>query len=249
MVGFPATLIHGDTFMLDRWLWTRRRLAKVPTGSKKVLDVGCGTGAFTIGVSRLGYEGLGLSWDERNQRVAVERAAICGTAPLVKFEIQDVRNLDQRKDLYGCFDVALCFENIEHILNDSKLMVDMSRCLKPGGTLLLTTPNVNYKPLTRWDDGPFSETEDGGHVRRGYTAESLTRLCAVAGLKVCEINYCGGFLSQKITALSRVAASIHWLLGWALILPLRLLPPVFDPLVSRYTRWPGYSITLVAAKC
>jgi hypothetical protein len=40
-------------------------------------------------VARLGYEGLGLSWNERNQRVAAQRAAICGTASLVKFEIQD----------------------------------------------------------------------------------------------------------------------------------------------------------------
>jgi 2-polyprenyl-3-methyl-5-hydroxy-6-metoxy-1,4-benzoquinol methylase len=48
--------------------------------------------------------------------------------------------------------VALCFENIEHILNDSKLMVDMGRCLKPGGTLLLTTPYVHYKPITHGDN-------------------------------------------------------------------------------------------------
>ena len=41
-----------------------------------LLDVGCGSGAFTIGAARMGYDALGLSWDARNQSVAAERAAI-----------------------------------------------------------------------------------------------------------------------------------------------------------------------------
>jgi hypothetical protein len=76
-------------------------------------------------------------------------------------------------------------------------------------------------------------------VRRGYTAESLTRLCSRAGLKVSEINYCSGFLSQKITAIARLACKIHPLFAWALALPLRLLLPLVDPVVPKYFRWPG----------
>lgn len=26
LLGFPATLIHGDPLVLDRWLWLRRYL-------------------------------------------------------------------------------------------------------------------------------------------------------------------------------------------------------------------------------
>src|SRR5215469_14254232 len=122
--GFPATLVHGDTLVLDRWLWVKSYLPLVATGSRRLLDVGCGTGAFTIGAARRGYRALGLSWDERNQRVAGERAVLC-KAPLAEFEIQDVRHLDQRSDLRENFDVVLCCENIEHILNDQKLVLDM----------------------------------------------------------------------------------------------------------------------------
>lgn len=245
--GFPATLIHGDTLVLDRWLWLRRHLPIVPTGSMRLLDVGCGTGAFTIGAAQRGYRALGLSWDERNQTVAGERAVIC-KALLAEFEIQDIRHLEQRSDLRENFDVVLCCENIEHILNDHKLIVDISRCLKPGGTLLLTSPNFNYRPITRGDAGPFSEIEDGGHVRRGYTPETLIALCASAGLNVSQIGYCSGFFSQKVTAFLRMASAIHPFLAWGLVLPLRLLPPPLDPWAGRLSRWPGFSITLVAVK-
>jgi SAM-dependent methyltransferase len=247
LFGFPATLIHGDTLVLDRWHWLKKHLPAIPMGSKHLLDVGCGSGAFTIGSARRGYKALGLSWDERNQRVAQQRAAICKVSS-AEFEVQDVRQLDQRFDLQNSFDVVVCCENIEHILNDRKLMVDISHCLKSGGTLLLTTPNFNYIPISKGDEGPFSEFEDGGHVRRGYTPERLTDLCASAGLKVLKIGYCSGFISQKVTALLRTASKLHPLVGWVLILPLRVLPPLGDPWISKITSWPGFLITLIATK-
>jgi 2-polyprenyl-3-methyl-5-hydroxy-6-metoxy-1,4-benzoquinol methylase len=104
--GFPATLIHGDNLVLDRWPRISRHLTSVRAGSKRLLDVGCGSGAFTIGLALLGYKALGLSWDERNQSVARQRAKMCKTA-LANFEGLDVRQLDMRTDLNGQFDVVL----------------------------------------------------------------------------------------------------------------------------------------------
>ena len=243
--GFPATLIHGDTLVIDRWRWLKQHLPPVPRGSKRLLDIGCGTGAFTIGTALRGYKALGVSWEK--QDVARQRASVC-KADLAEFEELDVRNLDQRVDLRGSFDVVVCFENIEHILNDRKLIIDISRCLKVGGTLLLTTPNFDYRSITRSDQGPFLQVEDGGHVRRGYTPKDLKILCAAAGLEVSVIGYCSGFVSQKITALMRTASAVHPLFGWAIILPLRVLPLLLDSWISALCHWPGFSITLVAQK-
>lgn len=246
--GFPATLIHGDTLVLDRWRWLKRRLPITANG-EKLIDVGCGTGAFTIGAARRGYAALGLSWDERNQTEARKRAQLC-RATMASFDICDVRHLHERTEYYNQFDVAICTENIEHILDDIKLMRDISRCLKPGGRLLLTTPYYHFRAMTSssGENGPYCRVEDGGHVRRGYTKCMLLELCQSAGLLCEEITYCSGFLSQKSTALMRLGTRVHPAIGWGLILPLRLFIPSFDPLVTKCLNGPYYSIGLEAYK-
>jgi SAM-dependent methyltransferase len=246
LIGFPATLIHGDTLVLDRWLWLKRCLSR-SENAEKLLDVGCGSGAFTIGAALRGYDALGLSWDERNQQVAAERAQICH-ARNARFEVWDARRLDERSDLEGQFDVAVCCEVIEHILDDRKLMRDISRCLKPDGRLFLTTPNSHYRPITREDNGPFVPIESGGHVRKGYTREQLNQLCEQNGLRVEHDSACSGFLSQKITSLLRGLSRIHPWIGWGMTLPLRVFPPVFDRAFTSWLAWPQFSLCLEARK-
>jgi SAM-dependent methyltransferase len=246
LIGFPATLLHGDTLVLDRWLWIRSRLPRTRNG-ESLLDVGCGTGAFTIGAALRGYESLGLNWEEHNQKAAAERARLC-KADSARFEVLDIRNLHTLPDLSKRYDVAICVEAIEHIIDDRKLLRDIAACLKPGGRLLLTTPHLFFRPISASDMGPYSRVEDGGHVRRGYTPGMLHELCRQAGLEVERFSYCSGFLSQKLTWLARVTFTIHHVLGWALVLPLRVLPPLLDPLIYRLTKWPHFSIGLEAYK-
>lgn len=242
--GYRAAFIHGDTLMLDRWRWLKPRLPVTRNG-ERLLDVGCGSGAFTVGAAKRGYASIGLSWDRRNQEVAAERARITGAA--ASFRVQDVRLLHECSDLKDVFDIALCFENIEHILDDRKLVRDIYACLRPGGLLLLTAPNLYYRPITGSDAGPFARTEDGGHVRRGYNGAMLRELCESGGFLVEQIDSCSGFLSQKVTALMRAARRLG-LLGWALAIPLRIFPPIFDRAIKKLTLWPDYSICLVAYK-
>jgi 2-polyprenyl-3-methyl-5-hydroxy-6-metoxy-1,4-benzoquinol methylase len=246
LFGFPATLVHGDTLVLDRWLWIRRRLPQTRTGERAV-DTGRGTGAFSIGAALRGYRVLGLSWDERNQQVAQQRAVMCGINS-AEFQLLDVRRLSERRDLLESFDVAICCENIEHILDDQRLMQDIAACLKPGGKLLLTTPYILYRPIDAGDMGPWSQTEDGGHVRRGYSKAMLRELADNAGLIVESFSSCGGVLSQKITFVYRQLSKLHPLLAWSVILPLRFLPPILDRFMTGLLGWPNYSICLEAYK-
>lgn len=244
MLGFPATLLHGTTPVLDRWLWLKRRLPPTNRG-ETLLDVGCGSGAFTIGAALRGYQALGLSWDARNQNVGRTRAELCG-ASSAAFEVLDVRQLDSREDMRSRFDVVVCCENIEHILDDAKLVRDMAACLKPNGRLLLTTPFSLHRPT--FYDAKISTVEDGGHVRRGYSEAMLEELCRAAGLKLDEISYCTGLLSQMISWIQRRLTRLHPLVGWGAVLPLRGLPPLLDEAFASLFGWPHLSICLEAHK-
>lgn len=243
--GIWPALIFGDTLVLDRWLWLRRRLPMV--SGARLIDVGCGSGTFSLAASRRGYHVTGVSMDEGQNQKARNRAAWIGSDH-AEFHDLDIRRLDEGQGLLGQFDVAICTETIEHILDDAKLMRDIADCLKPGGRLLLTAPYVGYKAITPDDNGPFSTVENGGHVRRGYREEDYRRLCEQAGLEAGEIGFCSGFLSQMLTKILRYVSSIHYLAGWILILPLRLFAPIIDPMPRGLGLWPDYSITLVARK-
>ena len=214
---------------------------------ERLVDIGAGAGAFTIGAARRGYTALGLSWDAENRRVAAERARLCGARNVV-FELLDIGQLGERKDLLESFEVAICLETVEHILDDRKFLSDIGSVLVPGEFFLLTTPNYHYRAITLGDDGPFLREETGWHVRRGYTPSMLFELCEASGFMVPEISYCSGFFSQKITWLIRNLSKLHWLLAWFAVLPLRIVPPLLDPLARHILGWPDYSICLVAQK-
>ncbi|MGQ0434261.1 MAG: class I SAM-dependent methyltransferase [Microthrixaceae bacterium] len=243
LFGYRSLLIHGDPLVLDRWRWLARRLP--PPGT--LLDVGSGNGVFTIAAATLGHDAVGLTWNEDDQAVSVDRARLCG-ATSAAFEVQDVRSLDERQDLVSRFATVINLENIEHVLDDERLMRAIAGAMTEGGTLLLTTPNEAYRPINRADAGPFLPIEDGRHVRKGYSHERLTQLCASNGLEVVELSTCSGFLSQKLAGLLWAARGPTKVVAWVLILPLRVLPPLLDPLIRQITGWPDYSVCLVARK-
>src|SRR5262249_51805037 len=151
-------------------------------------------------------------------------------------------------DLLSSFDVVICLETIEHILDDLILMRSMAACVKPGGRLLLTAPYALYRAISVGDMGPFSSIEDGGHVRRGYTTTMLEELCGHAGLKVESISFCSGYVSQKLAGAMRMLSGFNHLLAWGLVLPLRFLPPLLDSVITSVLKWPPYSICLEAYK-
>jgi len=199
LVGFPATLIHGDTLVYDRWRWLRRRLPKTRNG-ETVVDLGCGTGAFSIGAAKRGYHVLGIGWDESSMDLATHRAALCSVSN-VKFDALDLRALHTRADLVGAFDAAICTECVEHIIDDFKLFRDIAKCLAPGGRLLLTTPHLYYHAITAPDEGPFELVDSRGQaftIPADKPAIALCRCGHSARKPFCDGSHkTSGFVSDE----------------------------------------------------
>ncbi len=246
LLGSWAGLIQGDTLTWDRWRWLADRLPATRNG-ERLLDVGCGTGAFTICAALRGYEALGLTWDEGDSEVAIARSMIIG-AKGATFSICDVRELEKRIEFRSQFEVAICCENIEHILDDFRLVRAIYMTLKPGGRLLLTTPNYLNRPISAYDMGPFQKSEEGWHVRRGYTPTMLREVVTRAGFVVEEISYCSGFFSQKFTYFLRLFPGRLYYFAWILTACVRPIIPIADHCFHLVISYPKYSIGITAYK-
>jgi SAM-dependent methyltransferase len=240
MIGWPATILHGDPLVFDRWQWLRKHLAR---GKKRTLDAGCGAGAFTLYAAKNQNEATGISFDDAMVRKASERARILKIKN-ASFIRGDLRLLDQLAPELGQFDQVICCETIEHIVNDAKLLRDIAALMKTGARLLLTTPFKDCPPL-RGDK--LSALEDGGHVRWGYTHAEMRALMLAAGLDVESEEFVSGYISQRITNAMRRASTCSVTLGWAATFPLRLLQ-VIDRAVTNTARRPYLSIAVVARK-
>lgn len=246
VLGWRATILHGDPTVADRWEWVQRHLQ---AGPSKTLEAGCGTGAMTLFAARVGNAALGLSFNERNNEVAERRAKLLRLED-AKFRTADLRTLERLGLETEGYDQILCLETIEHLLEDQKLLDNMSRLLKRHGRLLLTTPFKGHYPLIgeAQDQNYRTTVEDGGHVRFGYTAEEIREMCSKAGLEVISEEYLSGYISQKLyTLFCTLDAYLPHRLVWLLTLPMRPLRRL-DALATKLLRYPGLSLAVVAVK-
>jgi SAM-dependent methyltransferase len=240
LLGWWALPIQGDILFVERLGWVRRRLSRGPI---RTLDAGCGTGALTILAARLGNDALGLTFSAGDAALAADRARLVGTSS-ARFRVLDLRELGLAITELGAFDQVIACEVIEHLRDSAGLIASFSALLKPGGRLLLTTPYLNHHPVY---GETVSETEDGGHVRFGYTHEELEELFTTAGLQVEEAGYLNGYFAQKVFSLYLLLSRIHPKVGWMLTLPLRPLR-FLDGLVARLTGYRYMSVTMIGVK-
>lgn len=105
----------------------------------RVLDIACGAGYGAHMVAKACKkdieEVVGVDVDPE----AVEYARRTYYHPLTRFEVGDALDGGLPERL-GQFDVILSFETIEHVADDRGFLEVLYRMLKPGGTLVLSTP-------------------------------------------------------------------------------------------------------------
>lgn len=242
LLGWRGLVLQSDPPTWDRYRWLRRHLRP---GPGRVLDAGSGSGAFTLFAASLGRTAVGLSHDEAANGHAARRATLLGLTGRVRFRTVDLRRLPDVAGELGWFDQIYCLETIEHVRDDQRLLDDLAALLRPGGALLVTTPSADHPPLF---GERLSPTEDGGHVRWGYTPAELTARCERAGLRVVATATLSGVVSQSLTNLARrLATRVGVRPAWALTAPLRVLLPL-DRALTRLLRRPWLAVGVVGVK-
>jgi len=100
----------------------------LPRGAR-ILDAPCGAGDLTVALRDRGFEAIGADLEP-------DAAVVLGDA----FQIADLSQPLPWRD--RAFDAALSIEGIEHLENRHAYLRELARVLKPGGALILTTPNI-----------------------------------------------------------------------------------------------------------
>lgn len=125
------------TVRQDRVLEFVDRLA-LPPGSK-ALDAGCGPGHLVLALARRGFRMWALDGAEGMLRAARARVEAAQPAHPVDFRQGDIEKLP-----YGDaeFDLVLSTGVIEYLKNDTQVLREFFRVLRPGGHLILPVTNA-----------------------------------------------------------------------------------------------------------
>ncbi len=112
-----------------------REIVAVEKGPLTILDVGCGDGGLTRQAADAapGHRVAGMDWAMTPLRAARGRglAVVRGGAVHPGIPIAS-----------GSVDVVIFSEVVEHLVDPDTALLEMYRILRPGGHLLMSTPNL-----------------------------------------------------------------------------------------------------------
>jgi SAM-dependent methyltransferase len=110
-------------------------LANLPENGagSRILDAGCGYRFFAPLLARRGYEVYACDLDAS---IGARYDALCARHDVaVEFERQDLEKMTYSD---GVFEHICCISVLEHARDPAAIAREFRRCLKPGGSLLLT---------------------------------------------------------------------------------------------------------------
>lgn len=112
-----------------------------PLAELNALDVGCGGGLLSEGMSWRGARVTGIDLASENLAVAREHAAEQALA--IDYQEVAVETLAEQQP--GHYDVVTCLEMLEHVPDPASIVQACATLVKPGGHVFFSTLNRNPK--------------------------------------------------------------------------------------------------------
>jgi SAM-dependent methyltransferase len=181
--------------------WFRRheiayRFALPLLAGQRVLEVGCGEGYGTALLASSAAQVIGLDYDALTIAHAARRY------PQARFVRGNLAALPLPS---ASVDVVATLQVIEHVWNHNEFVRECLRVLRPGGLLLVTTPNrLTFSPGLEVPVNPFHTKEFTGAelaellTANGFDVGDVLGLHAGERLAALDERYAGSFVDAQL---------------------------------------------------
>jgi len=178
----------------SHWWYTGRRkiltrfvediCRRVTDRRPRILDVGCGTGANLLMLSKFG--------DAEGVDVSEDALAFCRERGLANVKLGAAEALPYDD---GTFDLVTALDVVEHLDDDLAGLREMRRVLRPGGRVLLFVPTFMFL---------WGLQDDVSNHRRRYRMPELQRVLEQAGFEVERTTYANITFFMPILAMRKL---------------------------------------------
>ncbi len=192
--GYDCWEVFGDTTLpgysyayASRRRHTLELVQSVVQLGATILDVAAAQGNFSLTLAEMGYS---VTWNDLREEL-IDYVRLKHERGEIKFAPGNVFDLDPSQK----FDVVLVTEIIEHVAHPDEFLKKIGELVRPGGYVVLTTPNGGYflNTLPKFSDcadpsqfekDQFKPNSDG-HIFLLHHNE-MDNLAQSAGLKLLE---------------------------------------------------------------
>lgn len=146
-------------------------------GTEKVLDVGCSTGHFLMGIKDYAGQVFGHELSEKEVEFCRKNLGL---------DVEN-RDLEERFDLQS-FDLITMIFVLEHIGDPIPFLTNLKKLLKPDGKLIIVVPNILDPLVNFYDIEQFKKFYFCIEHLFYYSPETLKQVLQKAGFKSNPIN-------------------------------------------------------------
>jgi ubiquinone/menaquinone biosynthesis C-methylase UbiE len=191
---------------------------------KKVLEIGCGIGTDTMNFARAEAKVTAVDLSDKSLEVAKKRAEIFGLQDNITFYQADAEELSSVVPVEP-YDLVYSFGVIHHTPHPDRVIEQVKRFLKPGGTLkIMMYYKYSWKVLWilfvygkgafwKLNDliAKYSEAQTGCPVTYAYSRKSIQKL--LKGFEITDVSV-DHIFPYKINDYVQYKYNMVWYFKW-----------------------------------
>lgn len=187
--------------------WEHKRTIKHLPKKGKLLEIGCAEGAFLKIAQKNGMEVEGIELNQNAAEKARNEGLKVHSQLLTDFLLANKREK---------FDVVCAYQVLEHISNVKQFLEEAITCLKPGGLLFISVPNMDS--FLKYDDGGILNFPP--HHQGWYTPNVMKKIADIFLMDLVEVssenlqkehfNWFHKSMIKKLYTKNRIIGSIYF---------------------------------------